>query len=300
MATVRITLDEVLGYFDQLEESGDAAGAQTAAALPAAVLSGPHLSEMEALGYLGIVGTSNVGPMWPKVYFVTRRGLTCLKSAFREQGQEWSESRQDRRRSEGSSAPHVLHELFITEFLLLVWEATQSRDDLSLLTTQRRSLAKHNAFKTVVSGRQTHLQPDGMFVCRQEGKGMMCCFVEVDLDTMSLKQMEAKFRRYQQWAESSVGNEYLKGLYQHHGATAATATFRILVVVGSRSCNREKQRLDRLLKLAGKCPPIVRDRIWFSTVGRLQMTAEAGDLLTEPVWLRTRDAVKPHIMFGKC
>jgi hypothetical protein len=79
-----------------------------------------HLAEMESMGDLAVAETNNTSPLWPKVYFVTRRGLTRLKLALQEKGQQWTESLKDRRRSEGQSAQHALHELFITEFLLII------------------------------------------------------------------------------------------------------------------------------------------------------------------------------------
>ncbi|MDB5341838.1 MAG: Replication-relaxation [Schlesneria sp.] len=248
-----------------------------------------HLAEMESLGLLGVVETNHVSPLWPKVYFVTRRGLAALKQTLHNQGQEWRECAVDRRRVEGASAQHVLHELFITEFLTMAWEVTQVRDDVTLLTVQRRSLAKHDAFRVVVAGRRTRLQPDAMFLYRQQEKGMMCCFVEIDMGSMSIKQMAAKLRRYQVWAESSEAAKYLKEAYQHYGATAPTAAFRLLVIVGGRNENSENRRLLRLIAIASKTPRSIRDRIWLSTVAQSHDVVETYNALSEPIWLRLRD-----------
>ncbi|MBC7820702.1 MAG: replication-relaxation family protein [Planctomycetaceae bacterium] len=247
-----------------------------------------HLAEMESLGLLSVVGTNNVSPLWPKVYFVTRRGLTRLRQALHDQGQEWSESLRDRRRSDGSSAQHVLHELFVTEFLLLAWEAAEHREDLQILSMQRRSLAKHESFKVVIAGKRTRLEPDGMFLSRQQGKGMMCCFVELDLDSMTPRQMAVKFRRYQVWSESQTAMTYLKNLYERHGATFPTAAFRILLVVGSKNRQAERRRVASLLDVAKQLPPAVQNRIWLTTVQQLQ-SAGSSKVLTEPLWLRPRD-----------
>lgn len=248
-----------------------------------------HLSEMESLGYLDIVDTNNTSPLWPKVYFVTRRGLARLRKALHETGQEWSASAHDRRRSNGSSAQHILHEIFITEFLLMAWETAQSRDDLEILTTQRRSLAKHNAFHVTVAGHKTRLQPDGMFLYRQQRKGMMCCFVEIDLGSMSLKQMGAKFRSYRTWAESSLAHKYLKELYQRHGATVPSANFRLLIVTGGRDRQVADLRCGQLISVVLKSPALLRDRIWFTTIHQLNEFPESSVLLSAPLWVRLRD-----------
>lgn len=247
-----------------------------------------HLAEMESLGLLEVVETNNVSPLWPKVYFVTRRGLGVLRKALNDQGQEWTECIRDRRRSDGAAAQHVLHELMITEFQLLVWETSQARSDIQILTMQRRSLATHAAFKVVVAGRQTRLQPDGMFLYRQEGRGMMCCFLELDLDSMSIQQMAVKLRRYQFWAESKERQSYLKDLYKRQGATNPVANFRLLLLVGGRNQRAETTRLKNLMALIAKCPAVVRDRIWLSGIERLHETSDRL-VLNEPLWLRMRE-----------
>jgi hypothetical protein len=48
-----------------------------------------HLAAMQDLGYLDLASTNNTSPLWPKVYFVTKRGLKRLKEAYAERGQTW-------------------------------------------------------------------------------------------------------------------------------------------------------------------------------------------------------------------
>ncbi|MCA9096196.1 MAG: replication-relaxation family protein [Planctomycetaceae bacterium] len=251
-----------------------------------------HLVELEAMGFLGVVDTCNVSPLWPKVYFVTRRGLSRLRQALNDKGQEWTESLRDRRRSEGFSAQHVLHEILTTEFLLAVWESSQACEELEILTTQRRSLLKHHLFTVTMGGRPTRLQPDGMFLYRQAGKGMMGCFVEMDLGTMSLKQMKTKIRRYQAWSESSTGIAFLKSLYQRHGASIPTASHRILLVVACKEAKAEQKRLQRLQELAGKFPADIRNRIRITTVSHLKQATNPQNLLSESAWYRASDGSK--------
>lgn len=252
-----------------------------------------HLADLEALGFLGVVETCSVSPLWPKVYFVTRRGLARLRQALHDKGKEWTESIQDRRRSQGSSAQHVLHEILTTEFLLSAWEASQACDELEILTTQRRSLLRHKSFTVTIGGRLTRLQPDGMLLYRQERKGIMANFVEMDLGTMSLKQMAAKFRRYQVWAESSASNTYLNSLYERHAATVPEANFRILIVVGSRDQKTEERRLSRLVKLIGSVPKITRNRIWLSTVWSLKSMTDTHRLFSESAWCSSHRIQSP-------
>lgn len=244
---------------------------------------------MEALGYLDVIYTNSTSPLWPKVFFVARRGVATLRNALRERGQEWTENAHDRRRRNGASAQHVLHEVFIAEFMLMAWQTSQLREDLQILTIQRRSLATHEAFRVGGRGRQVHLQPDGMFLYRQHEKGMMCCLVELDLDSMSAKQIAMKMRRYQAWTESPRASAYLNDLYKRHGAAAARASFRLIFVVGSRAFNAENRRLKQLVSVASRCSPSIREKIWICTVEQLQISVESRLFLNAPIWLRLRD-----------
>lgn len=105
-----------------------------------------HLAEMESLGLLGVQPVTNVSPLMPKPYFVTRTGLRYLRQSFAERGKPCEPFARDRKRA-GQSFQHVWHELATTEFLLSVWETIDQRSDLELLKMERRSLVKHPAFR---------------------------------------------------------------------------------------------------------------------------------------------------------
>jgi hypothetical protein len=53
-----------------------------------------------------------------------------------------------------------------------------------------------------------------MFVHREEGRGLMVSLVELDTGSMRLQQMTAKFARYEAWASSDTGQEFLFELYR--------------------------------------------------------------------------------------
>src|SRR4051812_45089343 len=48
-----------------------------------------HLQEMESLGYLGVAPARGVGPLFPKVYYVTGRGVRRLSDSLAERGHSW-------------------------------------------------------------------------------------------------------------------------------------------------------------------------------------------------------------------
>src|SRR5688572_14057477 len=97
-----------------------------------------HLTELESLGYLGLVPTRGTSPLWPKTYFCTAKGARRLRHSLEVRGRPGHVIRVDRVRPKGYSAEHVLHELLITELLLNVWNAALfplNRSSLSLTVT---------------------------------------------------------------------------------------------------------------------------------------------------------------------
>lgn len=251
-----------------------------------------HLEELESLRHLGVAPGRGVGPLFPKVYFVTGKGVLKLRDSLAKQGRRWQPSRVDRRgrhAKEGYSADRIVHEILITEFLLAVWQTIDRRADLELLSVQRRSLAKHPAFRVAVHGRQTRLLPDAMFVFRQRRAGMVCCLLELDNGTMNRKQIKAKYARYDAWSRSERGQQYLIDLYRRHGAQAPKPTFRLVVVGRSRTGCNDEHRVSELV-VASKASSSIRQYLWLTSVDVLR-EHQSDDLpLDAPIWLRGRDA----------
>jgi len=229
--------------------------------LPSARTARRHLQEMETLKYIDTV--PGPSPLWPKTYFVTRRGTRTLQDAFTAKGKAWTPTLIDRSRGNGFSTNHVLHELFITELLLTQWENVQRRDDLELLTVERRSLVRHPAFRITMAGRPTRLVPDAMLLLRYAGKGMMCWFVEMDMGTMNEQQWHRKCRRYESWSRSEQGQHWLTELYACHGAKNPRPLFRILIVAN------DEHRKTKLMELGSEWMLDPRNRWLFTSVGDL-------------------------------
>jgi hypothetical protein len=250
-----------------------------------------HLEELQALGLLDVMPGRGLGRVFPKVYYVTGKGLRRLRESFAANGKSWTPSRRDRsgrRTDEGLSADHVIHELLVTEFMLGIWQTVEARADLELLKVERRSLAKHPSFQVTVANRQTRLVPDAMFLFRQAGAGMCCCFLELDNGTMNPKQIRRKFARYAAWAQSSAGQKYLIELYKRHGAKEPMPTFRLLLVARSRTGLDDDARLAELVAAAKRAPGAVQGRLWMTTVAALrQQPADCIPFEGKP-WLRIR------------
>jgi len=255
-----------------------------------------HLEELESLRFISTVPGRGVGPLFPKVYYVTGRGVRRLKESLAKKGKVWQPGRIDRRgrdAKEGYAAEQVVHELLITEFMLAVWQTIEGRPDLELLNVQRRSLAKHSAFRVMIGTRSTQVIPDGMFLFRHNSESMCCCFLELDNGTMNAKQIRAKFARYAAWSQSSSGQQYLINLYKQYGAKEPRPTFRLLMVTRSRTGLDDAGRLSELLAAANRLPLELRKRIWLTTVAALREHQQDNRALEANVWLRPRDPRGP-------
>jgi hypothetical protein len=100
-----------------------------------------HLSELQALGWLGVMPTRGTSPLFPKVFHVTARGARKLRRALAAKGKPGHIIRVDRSRQEGCSADHVLHDVLTTEFMLMVWEAVGDPDSVIALRRFRHAQA---------------------------------------------------------------------------------------------------------------------------------------------------------------
>lgn len=248
-----------------------------------------HLEELEALGYLGLAPTCGLSPLFPKVYYVTGRGVKTLQKSLAAHGKPWKAVRVDRcgrHSQEGYSADRTIHELLITEFLLGIRQTIAGRSDLELLTIQRRSLARHPALRVTTAGRSTRLVPDAMFLFRQRDGGMVCCLLEMDLGTMNAKQIRQKYRRYTAWSTSQAGQQYLIDLYRSHGAQSPRPMFRLLMVARDRAGQDDHRRLSELHAPTMALPTTMQDRLWFASVTDLQQHQEDRLPLAAPIWMR--------------
>ena len=248
-----------------------------------------HLEELEALRYLAVAPGRGVGPLFPKVYYVTGCGVRRLRESLTKQGKPWRPSRIDRRgrdSREGYAADRIIHEILITEFLLALWQTVEQRPDLQLLSVQRRSLVKHPAFQSIAGGRSTRLAPDAMFLFRQKDCGMCCCFLELDNGTMNRKQIEAKLARYVAWSKAHRGQQFLMDCYGRHGAQNPHPRFRLLIVVRSRTGLDDDSRAAELLAVARRMPRGARNALWLTTAAILREHQHDEHPLGATIWLR--------------
>lgn len=191
--------------------------------------------------------------------------------------------RNDRSRTNGHSADHVVHEVLTTEFLLRLQQSVDATKSVDLLRTERRSLAKHPSFRLKVRGRWTRLIPDAMFLHREKGRGMICSFLEIDTGSMRREQIEAKYARYDAWSKSRDGQNYLVELYKQHGSRKPAPAFRIVFVVCADPFLDEDHRLAELADL-GQANESICKRLWLTTASELNVPKNS---VLAPNWIRT-------------
>jgi hypothetical protein len=251
-----------------------------------------HLEQMEALGYLGVAPARGVGPLFPKVFYVTGCGVRKLSDSLNKRGKPWQAVRVDRRgrqAGEGYSAEQIIHELMITEFLLGVWETGNRQPETKILAMERRSLMKHPAFSCAVGRQTTRLKPDAMFLVRHDPGGMICNFVEVDLGNMGKKQLRAKFKRYEAWSQSAGGQQYLIDLYKRHGAAEPRPIFRLLVIAKDRVQTDDRRRLVEIARSLKGLSDSLRNRIRMATVADLRSHQQRNGILATELWKRIEE-----------
>ena len=231
-----------------------------------------HLVEMESLGWVDVVPTRGTSPLWPKTYYCTARGARKLRESLAAKGKPGHIIRVDRRRREGYSVDHVLHEVLTTEFMLMVWESMRASDDLELLRIERRSIPSQPAFKVALRSKMTRLEPDALFLYRERNCGMMCCFVEIDTGSMTRQQLKAKFYRYEKWSQAECGRQFLLDLYRRNGAQEPKAAFRILTIAARTPMSKPSNRVESILEAARGFPTIAR-RLWVASTDTLTMHA---------------------------
>jgi hypothetical protein len=251
-----------------------------------------HLQELESLGWLGVAPARAVGPLFPKVYYVTRSGVERIKGAFRRQGKAWEPFRVDRKgwhSKAGFSAEHVIHELLLTEFLLGVWREFADRSDWKLLQMERRSLGRNPAFALPELGKLARLHPDAMFVV-QNAEGVIVFLVELDLGTMSRKQLGRKFRRYAGWLESGRGARLVRSIGGGSGCKEGSNALCVVWIVKNRVEGEDRRRVAEVVRAALPWFDTLDENLWCTTMSDLAKASCSGSLMGARIWTRCSDA----------
>jgi len=263
--------------------------------LPSLRTTQRRLARLVQLGHLAVAPVRSTSPNFPLVYYVTSLGIrTAVRAAPEDESPIVPTEGEDARRR-GYSSQMILHELFLTEFDLGLWETIRDRSDLEVLGTERRYFRRDRQLVFPYQGTKKQVIPDYGFLIRlrraDAGTGLLLTLVEVDNGTMSLARMREKFQHYDLWAKSDHGQEYLRALYRRHGAANPQPIFRLAVIAHDKAGTvGDDHRLCNLYIQALDLPTSLRDRMWFTTVADLRAHATAPKPLEAMIWVRGRDA----------
>lgn len=224
-----------------------------------------HLQTLVAAHDLVVHRERGIGE--PNVYLITSQGLRRTADVDDSQYAIW------RRQQRGS---HLLHELLITEFAVMLREAVRQRADLVIPWEERCAFTSQHGFGEVI--------PDFGFLFKH-ATGMLACLVEVSSGEESPTRLGQKLRRYEAWAETPEAEKFLTGLYRQRGAKNPRPHFRLLILVQNRRTGNDASRHRQLLVETLKLSSPMRRRIWSTTGNELLATREND----QPLWVRTSD-----------
>ena len=101
---------------------------------------------------------------------------------------------------------------------------------------------------------------------------------------MNCKQMEAKFRRYERWSRSTIGQRYLIDLYTKFGATEPRPSFRLLVIAKDRLDGNDDARADDLSDALRREAPMLLNKTWITTIEQIRKETRGELRLQQKIW----------------
>ncbi len=260
-----------------------------------------QLANLAQLGFLATAPVRSTSPNFPFVYFATGKGVTLVNNTYAAHGISTRHPIGEGRKARGVAIDSILHELLLTEFELAVQRTVESRDDLTLLATERRYYRRERQLRFSQGGHTRRVIPDAGFVVRvgkpQVGTSentslaTMLNFVELDNGTMPPSRVLQKFQQYGAWAASEEGERYLERSYAKYGTSVPQAGFRLLIVAHDKlRPDGDERRLAALFERALALPAAMRDRLWFATAESLKRFQHDPAPLSGELWYRGRDA----------
>lgn len=260
-----------------------------------------QLANLVKLGYLATVPVRSTSPNFPFVYFTTGKGVSLINETYADHGIDKRHAAGEGRKARGVAVESVLHELMLTEFELAVKQTVEARDDLTLLTTERRYYRREQQLRYWQHGKERRVIPDAGFIVRtgkpSEPASQNACLatmlnlVEFDNGTMSPQRVLSKLKQYAAWADSEAGQNYLRKLYARFDAPLPRAGFRLLVIAHDKLHRHgDRSRLVALFEQSLALPAAMRDRLWWTTAADLKSRQHAPAPLASALWYRSRDA----------
>lgn len=253
-----------------------------------------HLANMVAHGLIAAASTRGTSPNFPFVYFLTEKGIRFVKAQL-PNGDAIAIPATEERRSRGQSLHSLIHELFVSEFSVMLENTVRSRGDLRLPMQERRYFRRNRRLKYRDGETNAWIEPDFGFLPamideRGARKVLPMHFVEMELGTHNVAKIRDKLTAYDRWAVQE-GRDYLRKLYERHGEQNANNHFRLLLIASDPyGYVGDTRRLLDLFVQAIELPPKMRDRIWLCTAADLKAYANEKTPLSAAVWFRAKDS----------
>ena len=266
-----------------------------------------QIANIVSLGYLATAPVRSTSPNFPFVYFATSKGIRLVRQTYELECAAWTTPVTEAFRTRGTSLNSLLHELLITEFDLALWQTVEQLRNVERLFVERRFFHRDKQLRYEHNGANRRVAPDSGFLLKTSPAelagsalskpSLLMHFTELDNGTMQPSRIREKYDRYDAWARSADGKDYLTSLYARYGQHTAKPTFRLLMIVHAKNDPAgDERRLVDLFTQALDLPAAMRDRIWFTTVEQLRQHQYDFSPLSASIWLRARDT-KPWRQF---
>ena len=260
--------------------------------LPSLRTAQRHVRRLVQMGLLAPAPVRSTGPHFPMVVYATGKGINVLQETYRRFGKDWDGPRTEDGKAHGLALDSILHEILITEFDLAVQQTVDARDDLRLVSRERRYFRRDRRLTYHWRGSTHRLVPDAGYltaVRSDAGRQLLpLMLLEMENGTHSMAKLRRKLQSYQRWTEGSAA-DWLSRFYHHYGEPQKRS-FRILLVAHDKHGTvSDERRLVDLLILTLELPANLRDSVWLTTADDLLADRSSAETLDQAVWLRAKD-----------
>lgn len=252
-----------------------------------------HVARLIDAKLLATAPVRSTGPNFPAVVYATGRSIRLIRETYSAHGREWDEPQTEERKAKGLALDSVLHEILVSEIDLAMHRTTEQRDDLQLLSRERRYFRRDRQLVYQQQGRRRSVVPDaGYLAAIRDANGwrtLPLMFLELENGTHTAAKIRRKLQRYTRWAEAA-GESYLRNRTHPHYKMSPPSNFRLLIVAHDKyGTVSDKRRLLDLLIQAMELPRPMRDRIWLARADDLWLHQHTPAPIDAPVWYRARD-----------
>ena len=259
--------------------------------LPSLRTAQRHVRRLVQMGLLAPAPVRSTGPHFPMVIYATGKGINVLQETYRKFGKYWDGPRTEDGKAHGLALDSILHEILITEFDLSVQRTVDARDDLELLSRERRYFRRERRLTYEQRGSTHRVVPDAGYLTAVRSDTdrdlLPLMLLEMENGTHSMAKLRRKLQGYRQWSEGNAA-DWLSRLYGEHGEPQKRSFRLLLVAHDKHGTVSDERRLLDLLIVTLELPANLRDSVWLTTAHDLLADRSSVATLDKPVWLRAK------------